>query len=439
MGTSYSFNSGRVQYTEDEDLSEISFYVYRSYAYTNGVRRFPFSESDYNIYSWDGSTTIARCVNCYSVEFSITREIIGIASWGIIGASAPSTNFFTPTHKYLLDTEQDKIQTPICITDNFPITFYFDLINFGKTTKYNWSYSTGEPCKTLHNTPGLDMKDILNQITTFDEYGVIKDSLIKGTYLVLKKELWYDDTSLLNHCLSLNEYTDYHCNGVMFNYCSNNLSINKCVAWMDGTASEKNTIGLDLYLPYCQSNLYTPECSYFSQASKNYNIHYRDQAIQYFCNNNPNDVNCKCANSNVVDNNLITYYLGPKACWLSSCTLNNLDEKYMFTEDLKTRESCKVTSCSISIANLELSNDSTTTINLINQCLSQDNVKQILGNNQNNRFQYSESFFINVLIFSAPFFIFIIMLIFIIFFIKKNIYKQILKMITIKPNKFKKK
>jgi hypothetical protein len=212
----------------------------------------------------------------------------------------------------------------------------------------------------------------------------------------------------------------------MYNYCANNLLNSKCVAWMDGVSKQGNSIGLELYLPFCQANLNTIACSYFSQASLNYNTTYRDSAIQYYCSKNPDDINCNCTNTIIEANNLVTSYLGPKQCWLSSCTLNSTDDKYILTEDLNTRKNCKIINCSINIGNINLTNDSNATINLINQCKNQSNLTQIVGTNQNDRFEFSQGIFSTILIFILPVLLFIIIIIIINFFIRKQMYNQML-------------
>jgi hypothetical protein len=429
MGVTYSFNSLQVKLSNNNQ--PIDYYTFRNYAYTNGNILFPFKEEDYVLYAFIPWIYYKEnCTNCLSIEVSVTRYGFPIfPSQGIFGSSLDLNNFYSINKKYNLDTSLNEVITPICINNYFPINYYYDSINFNNTTYKDWIYEKGPSCKTIKNLPGYDLSNIFNQHIGRDEYATLQSALEDGNLLKLKKEKWYTDETYLTYCLT--EENDYssnpRCNGVMFNYCTGNLTNPKCVAWMDGTTKQSNTIGLDLYLPHCKKYLFSQECSYFSQSSLAYNTLYRDEAIKTYCENNLSDSNCLCINTKIIPNNLITQYLGPKACWLSGCTNKNLDNKYMLTEDLNTRNKCKINGCLISIGNLKLSNNSEANIDLINQCVNQNNIQQIIGYNQNDRYDYSEKLFSNILILFIPFLVFVICIIFISFFLKKNMYNKILE------------
>jgi len=402
------------------------YYYERPYAFDRAGSPFPFTEEDYSLFADPFNQYVDRrlCENGVSLEISILHvNFLYISTYSIIGRCHMDAEFYTDTNKYNIDTSLSEIETPICVTDNMPINIYFDKINFNNTLYSDWNYSKGKKCLVLPGFPGYDFTKLYNMFNDVTKE-LLNGKAIEGNNLVLSKNKFYDDKNLLDYCISLNEYSDYRCNTVMFNYCSNNYSLNKCVAWMDDVTKQSNSIGLELYSNYCKSNLDKVECSYFSQASLNYDSKYRDDVIKFYCSRNIHDSNCGCTNTIIEHNNLITEYLGPKSCWLSSCTSNNLDNKYILTEDLKNRYSCKTNNCSINIANLELTKNSKVNIELINRCINQTNYNQIIGTNQNDRYLYSEHFYDIILFNLIPFLLFSIIIIFIYYYLKKQMYKD---------------
>lgn len=427
MGLTYSFNSAKIT----KAVSMTRFFYFRGYAYTNGYIPFPFSDQDYTIFVNPFDIAIYQyCDNCIIIEFSIGRFLGDLGTFAVFGRFIENPKLYSKDHKYILDTSLDRIETPFCVIDNFPITYFFDKIDFGDTVYNNWSYSKGETCRYIDDIIGYDFTDLLAKFEGLpDEYDAIASVIKTANKLVLTRAGLYTDEFLLETCMHENDFeTNYHCNSIMFKYCSSgNLTNSRCVAWMDGITKQHNSIGLELYLPYCKKNLNRTECSYFSQASLGYDYRYRDEAIKAYCSSNPNSLNCKCTNTDVAANNLITSYLGPKACWLSSCTLKSLDNKYLLTEDINTRNKCKINSCSINIGSIELTSDSSTVIDLMNQCMSQTNQQQIIGRNQNSRYKYSQTFFNTFLIYIIPFLLFLVIVIFIEYFIKKRMFNKISK------------
>lgn len=230
-------------------------------------------------------------------------------------------------------------------------------------------------CYTYYFRPGLVFKE--NNIDNLKEkLSVLDGKLCRLSY----QDYNYNDDDLKRCCLTddqakcnknlINNYDTTHCDSVMINECKTNPENSKCILWLEKSYKRSNDIALETYYNICKENFDKPYCNYFCKISRinnDYRSIYCDNALKYWCDNNPNDERCFCV---LTPNNIIPEiqeYLGPKECWLSSCA-SQLENKWLLTDQLETRSNCNLTSCIIDIKQLTMNEDSK--LSLINDCIS---------------------------------------------------------------------
>jgi len=96
---------------------------------------------------------------------------------------------------------------------------------------------------------------------------------------------------------------------------------------------------------------------------------YCDYSLSKWCTNNTNKL-CGCYNG-IIDPNIVSELeniLGPKECWLSECTINYTDQKWLSLDQLNIKKNCIIRSCIISINSLISYGRSK--IELVNNCIA---------------------------------------------------------------------
>lgn len=229
---------------------------------------------------------------------------------------------------------------------------------------------TGSVCKGLNFRPG---SIIVEESGWFNRYAYI------GNKCKLKKiglPIYDDDmkrcclqtnTSECNTNL-LNNFTTDHCNQFMSEYCATDPENEKCLIWLDNVTKRDNDIALRTYADICKKNFDSFSCTVFcSSARKSNYSNYCDIALDTWCNNNSVRTECDCYLRTEKINDF-SEFLGPKECWLSSCSNKLVDSKWLSSDQLITKINCKVLSCIITIDKLSLKGQAKA--NLINTCIS---------------------------------------------------------------------
>lgn len=193
----------------------------------------------------------------------------------------------------------------------------------------------------------------------------------------------------------VNDFTTQHCNGYMSNICKTNPTNPSCVRWLEQTTTRGDGAALEVYSEYCKKNHDKEICSYFCSTArklKDYRSSFCDISLTEWCKNNVEDSRCDCITtpSNRIPET--EEYLGPKECWLSSC-VSVTDPKWLLTNQIETRQNCKLTACIVDIKSLVLNDQSAASI--VNNCLTNSRtIKQIERNVNNKTNQIIETIFV---------------------------------------------
>lgn len=231
-------------------------------------------------------------------------------------------------------------------------------------------------CKTYFYRPGLVFNNPNDARLTTELGDVFDGTLCKIVYT----DYNYDDMDLTRCCFSentsacnknlVNGYKTSHCNAIMQDKCVGNESDPKCILWLEENVNRSEDVALTFYSDYCKKNHDKEVCDYMCKVARShldYRSEYCDISLKEWCTNNPDNEKCHCV---IVPSDKIPEteeYLGPKECWLSSCSSQS-NSKWLYTSQLETRQKCNLTACVISIKDLVLNDNSS--VELINSCVS---------------------------------------------------------------------
>lgn len=229
----------------------------------------------------------------------------------------------------------------------------------------------GSPCTSLTFRPG----SIVKQMTYWLEGFVFKGNRCKIIYN--GPPITEND---LNECCTLKRVTGCHstlidnfktdtCNVVMQDYCKRNPDNDACYTWLEQKTLQDKDIALKLYSNLCSNNFNEKYCDYMCMFARDQKVYskYCDIALSNWCGKNVNDSNCWCYNTPSDNIPIYEKLLGPKECWLSSCTSNYQGQKWITTGQAQIKKNCKIQSCIVTIDKLKASGKAL--IDIINNCI----------------------------------------------------------------------
>lgn len=332
-----------------------------------------------------------------------------------MGNSESRVNIFYMNNKIIKETVTPSNQL---ITEELPVTD-LDKLNY---TENDWKRLEEEGGRSLdfcmvdglNGIPeciGLFTKQSNQYVPQLDQYRVRKSNIscntlvfrpgtvIANEHVEKAKEMFpvdtiqvgnkcyiefqdynYDNKDLIRCCLTddkskcnknlTNDFSSTHCNVAMNTHCPSNPNSNECIRWLEQTHVRADTDALNIYSKLCSENHNMKYCDYMCKVSRQKNNHlsqFCDHSLNTYCQSHLIDTNCHCVITPSVLIPEVEEYLGPRECWLPSCTTQP-NNKWLLTEQITTRGNCQLTSCIISIDSLTLNKNST--IQLINDCVS---------------------------------------------------------------------
>lgn len=241
-------------------------------------------------------------------------------------------------------------------------------------------------CYSYIYRPGLIFKN-QNEAQSLFENNVMKGKKCQ----IVFQDYNYNDRDLERCCFTnnkencnanlINNYTTKHCNIIMKKKCKKDPENDNCIIWLDNTNKRLDNEALELYSNYCSVNHKSLACDYLCKEARgriNQNSKYCDIALENYCKNNIYETNCHCVITPSDKIPEVEKYLGPKECWLSSCS-SQTNSKWLTTEQLNTRSLCQLTYCVITIDSLTLNDNATA--ELINDCVSGPKISAAKANN----------------------------------------------------------
>lgn len=229
----------------------------------------------------------------------------------------------------------------------------------------------GSPCTSLTFRPGSIVKADSEWLNGFTFKGNKCKIIYNGPPITeqhLEQCCTLQKKSGCHSTLNNNFKTDT-CNVVMQNYCKQNPDKNVCYTWLEQKTLQNKDIAIKLYSNLCSNNFNEKYCDYMCMFARNQGVYskYCDVALSNWCNKNTNDSNCWCYNTPSDNIPIYEKLLGPKECWLSSCTSNYSGQKWLTTDQLEIKRNCKIQSCIITIDKLKATGKAI--IDIINNCI----------------------------------------------------------------------
>lgn len=280
----------------------------------------------------------------------------------------------------LLDNNFNGIEECASVLRPPPTKNYTNFLDEFRITK------SDVPCTSLIYRPGSVVKELDKALTRFTPDEFANGKLCKIEF----QDYNYDDYDLLRCCTTgnktncnanlINGYETNHCNIVMRDFCKDNTSNEDCILWLEKSIKRSDDDAFKVYSHYCSEHHDKKICDYFCSYARKHTNHYGaycDISLKNWCEKNSLDQRCFCVmtpSSRIPD---VEQFLGPKECWLSSCSSQS-ELKWLTTDQLRTRKECQVTSCIINIDNLVLNDDGS--IELVNDCVSGSKVSSAIKN-----------------------------------------------------------
>jgi hypothetical protein len=303
-------------------------------------------------------------------------------------------------YKYLIIKLSNKSEEKVLMfeqTDYIPYSSYEGLSEFEVNYCVQFPYNSLNQCAVLFSKNGVSADNIDNYVLTNEGSPCTSLSFRPGAILYDKSgwlngltfegnrcKLIYRGPSITNddlfncctgkrksncHETLINNYKTDHCNVTMQNFCKSNPNENVCYTWLENKTLQNKDIAIKLYSDLCSKNHNEKYCDYMCMFARNQKIYskYCDISLQKWCSKNNNDSRCWCFNTPSENIPIYEKLLGPKECWLSSCTSNYEGQKWMSADQINIKKKCEIQACIISIDSLKIAGKSI--INLINNCV----------------------------------------------------------------------
>jgi hypothetical protein len=192
---------------------------------------------------------------------------------------------------------------------------------------------------------------------------------------------YYINNNVLVTCdpLSKDFVVGNYCDRQMLNYCFNNLSIPKCLAWL---YYAMNRIELEInpiMQVYCTNNIFTSECKVYIEGLRKKGSNILADSILTNAWNTTKDSRLNCS--------FDTYYNhkvnAPKVCWSYECM--NTPDYLLLHKDFTSKSLCSLYSCSIILTNVITNNNSNIKLNCSTQVNNSNSLLKIaLANKRTN-------------------------------------------------------
>lgn len=265
---------------------------------------------------------------------------------------------------YLDLIDQKSIELPYCVIDDIYNALYtVEHLNLQDLRSHGYDYvlREGALCRTLTTIKGSQV------ITSPDENGLKFVKLGRRVIMSIEK-VAMPDYKRLDCCITQNAscpsnltnmYITDDCDEVMSDYCKLNPATTRCITWM----GSRRGVAINVYSELCSKNLNANYCTYFISdlRSNPFSGNIADEILHTYCGEHPQDTKCNCYNPprNIVESRFVTRD-APYECWYEPCSVNSVDNKWLTSQQLESRRSCKVIDCVIKVGSI--TGDSITTL-----------------------------------------------------------------------------
>ncbi|BAO49426.1 putative myristylated membrane protein [Alphaentomopoxvirus acuprea] len=273
---------------------------------------------------------------------------------------------------------KDEFEIEYCIASPFNgLGECSKLFNSDPSSNYTYELDNyvitneGTPCTSLTFRPGSILYETSNWINDRTFQGNRCKILYRGPP-IYKNDLFECCTGKRTtncHETLINNFETSHCNVTMQNFCTENPNDIYCYRWLDTQSKAGYDIALKLYSDICSRDHQPEYCTYMCMYARDYGYPgYCDKALSNWCNNNKNNNLCYCYNPPAEIIPDVEEVLGPKECWIDSCTSSYTNQKWLTTDQMEIKRNCGIRSCIITVGSLMARGSNI--IELINNCVA---------------------------------------------------------------------